>query len=151
MEFPRIQGLKFVCVSLHLHSDSAATSIDWHWWPFYQLVPERFKVAAEGVTPCRVYCLVTKSCLTLLKAMDCSPPGSSVHGISQARILEWFAISFSRGSSWPRDWTHVSCISRRILYHWATREALVRLKPYLTSSCFSKQWSKLVVNHPGIA
>jgi len=43
--------------------------------------------------------------------MDCSPPGSSVHGISQARILEWVAISFSRRSSLPRDWTHVSCVS----------------------------------------
>ena len=41
--------------------------------------------------------------------MDCSPPGSSVHGILQARILEWVAISFSRGSSWPRDQTWVSC------------------------------------------
>ena len=56
--------------------------------------------------------------------LDCSPPGSSVHGISQARILEWVAISFSRGSSWPRDWTHVSWIGRQILYHWATQEAL---------------------------
>ena len=51
--------------------------------------------------------------------MDCSPPGSSVHGISQARILEWIAISFSRGSSQPRDQTLISCISKRILYHWA--------------------------------
>ena len=54
---------------------------------------------------------------------DCSPPGSSVHGFSQARILEWVAISFSRGYSPPRDWTWISCISRQILYHWATREA----------------------------
>ena len=55
---------------------------------------------------------------------DCSPPGSSVHGISQATILEWVVISFSRRSSWPRDLTHVSspCIGRWILYHWATRE-----------------------------
>ena len=45
---------------------------------------------------------VTKSCL-FCDLMDCSPLGSSVHGISQARILEWIAISFSRGSSWPRD------------------------------------------------
>ena len=51
-------------------------------------------------------CLVTKSCLTLCDPMDCSPPGSSVHGISQARILKWIAISFSRASSWP------SCVSR---------------------------------------
>ena len=43
--------------------------------------------------------------------MHCSPPGSSVHGSSQARILEWAAISFSRGSSWPRDQTHVSCLA----------------------------------------
>ena len=55
--------------------------------------------------------------------MDCSLPGSSVHGILQARILEWVAISFSRGSSWARDQTHVSCIDKWILYHWATREA----------------------------
>ena len=56
--------------------------------------------------------------------MDCSPPGSSVHGISQARILEWVAISFSRGSSQPRDWTCISCIGRRVLYPWDTREIL---------------------------
>ena len=61
--------------------------------------------------------------LTLCDPLDCSPPGSSVHGILQARILEWVAISSSRGSSQPRDWTHISCIScisRRILYHWVT-------------------------------
>ena len=58
--------------------------------------------------------------------MDSSPPGSPVHGISQASILEWVAISSSSGYSWPRDGTHtswVSCIGRQILYHWATREA----------------------------
>ena len=49
--------------------------------------------------------------------MDCSPPGSSVHGISQARILEWIAISFSRGYSQLMDHIHVSCISRQILHH----------------------------------
>ena len=43
--------------------------------------------------------------------MDCNPPGSPVHGISQARVLEWVAVFSSRGSSWPRDWTPVSCIS----------------------------------------
>ena len=64
--------------------------------------------------------LVTQSCLTLCDTMDCSPPDSSVHGILQARILEWVAIPFSRGSSQPRDRTWVSCIScigRRVLYH----------------------------------
>ena len=55
--------------------------------------------------------------------MDSSPPGSSAHRISQARILEWIAISFSRESSRPWDWTRLSCISRQILYYWATQEA----------------------------
>ena len=55
--------------------------------------------------------------------MDCIPPGCSVHGSSQASILEWVAISFPRTSSWPRDWTNVSCIGRQILYHWATTGA----------------------------
>ena len=57
-----------------------------------------------------------QSCLTLCDPMDCSPPGSSVHGILQARILEQIAISFSRGSSWPRDWT----LDWQILYHCIT-------------------------------
>ena len=66
------------------------------------------------------YCLVAKSCLTLCDPRYCSLPGSSVHGILQARILEWVAIFFSRGSSWPRDWTQVSCIRGRFLIVWAT-------------------------------
>ena len=57
--------------------------------------------------------------------MDCSPPGSLVHGIFQARVLEWVAISFSRGSSQPRDWTQISPIVRRGFTIWATREALL--------------------------
>ena len=58
-----------------------------------------------------------------LRPMDCSPPGSSLHGILQARILEWVAISFSRGSSRPRDQTQVSRIPGRRFNLWATREA----------------------------
>ena len=58
-----------------------------------------------------------------LRAMDCSPPGSSVHGVSQARVPERVVISFSWGSSRPRNPISVSCISRRFLYHRATREA----------------------------
>ena len=66
-------------------------------------------------------CSDTRSCPTLCNPMDCSLPGSSVHGILPARILEWVAISSSKGSSLPRDWTRVSCVScigRWILYHW---------------------------------
>ena len=55
--------------------------------------------------------LVTHLCPTLCNSTDCSSPDSSVHGILQVRILEWVAIPFSRGSSWPRDWTWVSCVS----------------------------------------
>ena len=64
------------------------------------------------------YCFVTKSWATLCDHLD------SVRGILQARIVERVAISLCRGSSWPRDWTRVSSIGRRILYHWATWEAL---------------------------
>ena len=68
---------------------------------------------------------ITQLCTTLCDTMDCSLPGSHVPGILQARILEWVANSFSRGSSWPRDRTCVSCTGRWILYPWATWEALV--------------------------
>ena len=69
--------------------------------------------------------LVAWSCSTLCDPMACSPPGSSVHEILQAGILEWVAISFSSGSSWPRDWIHVSCIAGRFFTIWATRKALI--------------------------
>ena len=62
-----------------------------------------------------------QSCLTLCDPMDCSPAGSSVHGILQARILEWVVTTFSRGSSWPRDLTgisYISCMGRWVLYHY---------------------------------
>ena len=65
----------------------------------------------------------TQSCPTLYDPTDCSPPGSSVHGILRARILEWVAISFSRGSSQPRNQTQVSCMAGRFFTIWATREA----------------------------
>ena len=60
-------------------------------------------------------CSAAKSCPTLCDPVACSPPGPSVHGIPQARILEWVAISPSRGSSWPRDGTCISCIGRWIV------------------------------------
>ena len=56
-------------------------------------------------------CICAQSCPILCHPMDCSLTGSSVHGIFQARIMEWVAISFSRGSSWSKDRTHVSCVS----------------------------------------
>ena len=62
-------------------------------------------------------------CPTLCYPMDCSLSGSSVHGIFQARLLEWIAISFSRGSSQPRNWTQVSHTAGRFFTVWATRQA----------------------------
>ena len=70
--------------------------------------------------------LVAELCLTPWDPMGCSPPGFSVHVILQARILEWVAIPFSRGFSWPRDQTWVSCISGRFFTTWATKEAPCR-------------------------
>ena len=67
---------------------------------------------------------VAQSCLTLCDPTDCSLPGSSVHGIFKAIVLEWIAISFSRGSSQPGDWTWVSRIVDRRFTIWATRESL---------------------------
>ena len=67
-------------------------------------------IAAECV-------LVSQSCLTLYDPMDCSQPGSPDHGILQARILEWAAIPFSGGSSWPTDGTCIFLHCRQILYH----------------------------------
>ena len=71
--------------------------------------------------------------------MDCSPPGSSVHGILQARILEWTAIPFSRGifPKIPRDQTQVSCIAGRFFTIWATREVILRAMTY---NCKRIQW-----------
>ena len=67
--------------------------------------------------------VVAQSSLTFCNPMDLSSPGFFVHGISQARIVEWVVISFSKGFSRPRNQTHVSCLGRLILYHRATWEA----------------------------
>ena len=75
--------------------------------------------------------LVAQSCLTLCSTMDCSLPGSSVHGLLQAKILEWLAIPFSRASFWPRDQTWVSCIAGRFFTVWATREAHMYIYVYV--------------------
>ena len=72
-------------------------------------------------------------CLSLCDPTDCSPPGSSVHGILQARILEWVAISIFKGSSRPRDWTQVFCIAGECFTLWATRE-VIPLQPLVTAS-----------------
>ena len=84
-------------------------------------------------------CACMLSCFSLVwlcDPVDCSPPGSSVRGILQARILEWIAMPSSMGSSWPRDWTrtsYISTIGRQVLYHWgATWGAHSQLDDQLT-------------------
>ena len=91
--------------------------IGFAWIPFIRPV---MKFSARNNSASSFPCMRTESpqsCLTLCDPMDCGPPGSSVYGIFQARILEWVAISFSKVSSWPRDQTHVSyvsCIAGRV-------------------------------------
>ena len=85
----------------------------------------------------KVKMLVAQSCLTLCNTMNCSPPGSSVHGILQARILEWVAIPFSRGSSQTRDWTRNLLYSRQILYYVDYPVNLISsLKPWLLGTWY---------------
>ena len=87
--------------------------------------------------------LVAQLCLTLCDPMDCSSAGSSVPGILQAGILEWVTIPFSRGSSWLRDGSWVSCIAGRFLTVWATREtACICIRIYQT-----KYLEKCTPNH----
>ena len=108
--------------------------------PLYRLNDE----ASKG--PRRSHaCLHAQSCLTLCDPIGCSLPGSSsVHGILQARILGWVAISYFRGSSPPRDRTHlfcVSCIDRWILYHWAPGDPTKSIKDVITAE-WASEWVK---------
>ena len=105
--------------------------------PSWTSIPSYFQVVcvcSEGGVWVGV---CAQSCLILCDPMVWNLPGSSVHGISQARKLEWVAISYSRESSQPRDQTHISCIScigRWILYHWTIWEALSGI--WVNANCF---------------
>ena len=92
-------------------------------------------------------CLAATLCPTLLPTMDCSPPGSFVHGISQARILKWVAMSFSRGSFQPKDLlqgsTHVSCIALRFFTTRAMGKAqCLQVKVLVPQSCPNSLWPR---------
>ena len=101
---------------------------------------------------CVCVCALTQSRLTLCDPMDCRPSASSVHGIILTRILEWIDMPFSRGSSWPRDQTSISCVScigRQILHPWVTWEALALRQAFperdelRQGSFVSKKWRKM--------
>ena len=88
----------------------------------YMIIPSSntYSIFTTYKEPCAACMLSHQSCPALCNPMDCSPPGFYVHGIFQARILEYVAMPSSRGSFQPRDQTHVSytsCIGRRVLYH----------------------------------
>ena len=98
------------------------------WWPSSPWI-------STWSSLCVHECLVGRLCLTLCNPVDCHPPGSFVHGISQARILERVAIFFSRGSSWSRDWNHVSyisCIAGGFFTLWAINLPVSKF-PFLIS------------------
>ena len=102
---------------------------NYSWW----IEIDEETLLPKNSTNMTVYSAV-QMCPTLCDPMDCSPPGSSVHGIFQARILKWVAISFCRGSSRPRDQTcisWVSCLGRQILYH-CTWEANITEKHFIS-------------------
>ena len=92
-------------------------------WPSVRRLSDIYKSEFYAIVQSFCFsCSVAQSCPIFCTPMNCNPPGSSVHGISQARMLEQFAISYSRGSSLPRNWTCVSCIGRSILYYSAAWE-----------------------------
>ena len=116
------------------------SQLRWHslliWLGRGSLIPSTEAMGASGITDVKwwrkahspgplvsVCVLVTQSCLTVCSPTDYNPPGSSVHGILQVRILEWVAFPFSRGPSPPRDGTRVSRIAGIFFTIWATREA----------------------------
>ena len=83
-----------------------------------------------------VQVLALQPCLTLCNPVDYSRPGSSVHGVLQAKILEWVAIPFSKGSSAPKDRTQVSCMAGRFLTIWDTREGFLEVMTRLKKKWF---------------
>ena len=98
-----------------------------YWATEWKWCLSMFLVVFSNQRLLRVLCVYAWSCLTLCNPMHCSPPGSSVHVVLQARILQCVAISLSKGSSWPRDQTHVSrvfCIAGRFFTCWAIREEI---------------------------
>ena len=85
--------------------------------------------------------LVAQLCMPFCDSMDCSPPGPSVHGIIQARILEWVAIPFSEGFSWPWNRFWVSCIADSFCTAWAIKEVLIGKVSEITYN--TKKWNLL--------
>ena len=93
-----------------------------NWQKCHLTLTEILETHSTNIISTRYHYVCMFSCIQLCYPMDCSLPGASVHGIFQARTLEWFAFPFSRGSSWPRNQTQFSCIAGGFFTLWATRE-----------------------------
>ena len=112
------------------------------WQIIYILCDSRVYLGRRGwvhMTPRCVHAMLLQWCLIPCRSMDCSPPGFTVYGILQARIMEWVAMPSSRGSSQPRDWTHVSyvsCTGRQVLTTSATWEA----PQHMSNRIHSLEW-----------
>ena len=152
---------KWLCLPSYLEETSEAEAhLNLVIW---KLHPNFFKGYIENESERKSACLVTQLYLTHCDPVDCSPPGSSVHGILQTRILEWVAILFSRGSSQPRDQSHVSCIAGRFFALWATRETPNKIKSIVYKllakeglagdgqSCYDSSWTNLIIYEKMIA
>ena len=116
------------CMDLYIHRN------------ILPLVFDPLKTWTKHNVLCESESEVTQSCPTLCDPVDCSLPGSSVHGILQARMLEWVAISFSRASSRPRDRTRVSHIGGRRFNLWATREVSWMFSVIICKKVVKKIW-----------
>ena len=113
------QGVCNIIPILNNHEDIESQK----YWITFQVHPA-CKKDLKTILGC---VLTLQSCPALWNPMDCSPRGSSIHRILQAKILEWVAMPSFRGSYWPRDWTCVSCVSctaSELFSHWAIREVL---------------------------
>ena len=126
--------------------------------PFHKIKRGKLHFAAHLTQHIKVKVLVTQSCSTLCDTMPYSPPGSFVHGILQARILEKAAVLFSRGPSWPRDQTWVSCTAARFFTIWATRDTLpckgssqtwVRSYKWVSPQSCPTLWDSMDCSPPG--
>ena len=106
-----------------------------------KLNTQKTKIMASGPIKVKFESELVLSCSTLRSPMDCSPPGSSIHVILQARILEWVSFSFTRGYSWPRERTQVSHIAGRHFNLWATREDHGIWSHYLMTNRWGNSWN----------
>ena len=129
-----------------MHADERQRMCQWHsyilaenlFWKIFNQVKATSNYQSDTMTNSKMKS-AGHSVLSLCNPMDHRLPGSSVHGILQARLLEWITISFSRVPSWPRDWTWVSCIKGRFFTFWPTQiYSWIKISAMLFVDCLLK-------------